>query len=262
MYSYSGIQLTEHTLSLRCSFASELLKSLAQQERLLVRDHWTRPFLIPINPEVFCSGNYKGNLNILILVQDLNKFMSKRVYLVGHELTLADIMLYYALHPVMLELTVHGKEQLINLSRWFNQVLFHPRRPRGSQLGREKRLRQKFSITGERAPGYRLSPNYFQKFKQMPPPDWAQKVLCIIVPNRRTVSPEFFSWVRTRRLLSLHTCLVRSPSLCVQGKLIILTFLTRNEGTTEESKKHLGCYQQKQFNLPREYPVFDRSHVS
>ena len=23
--------------------------------------------------------------------------------------------------------------------------------------------------------------------------DWAQKMLCIIVPNRRTVSPEFFS---------------------------------------------------------------------
>ena len=146
MYSYSGIQLTEHTLSLRCSFASELLKSLAQQERLLVRDHWTRPFLIPINPEVFCSGNYKGNLNILILVQDLNKFMSKRVYLVGHELTLADIMLYYALHPVMLELTVHGKEQLINLSRWFNQVLFHPRRPRGSQSGREKRCDKSFQL--------------------------------------------------------------------------------------------------------------------
>ena len=124
MYSYSGIQLIEHTLSLRCPLASELLKSLAQQARLLVRDHWTRPFLIPRNPQLFCSGNYKGNLNIIILVQDLNKFMSKRVYLVGHELTLADIMLYYALHPVMLELTVHGKEQLINLSRWFNQVLF------------------------------------------------------------------------------------------------------------------------------------------
>ena len=146
MYSYSGLQLTEHTLSLRCSFASELLKSLAQQERLLVRDHWTRPFLIAINPEVFCSGNYKGNLNILILVQDLNKFMSKRVYLVGHELTLADIMLYYALHPVMLELTVHEKEQLINLSRWFNQVLFHPRRPRGSQSGQEKRCDKSFQL--------------------------------------------------------------------------------------------------------------------
>ena len=33
-------------------------------------------------------------------------------------------------------------------------------------------------------------------------PDWAQKILCIIVPNRRTVSPEFFSGVRTPRLLS------------------------------------------------------------
>ena len=60
-------------------------------------------------------------------------------------------------------------------------------------------------------PGYRLSPNYFQKFKQMPTPVWAQKMLCIIVPNRRTVSPEFFSWVRTRRLLSgSFTKLVRA----------------------------------------------------
>ena len=108
-------------------------------------------------------------------------------------------------------------------------------------------------------PGYRLSPNYFQKFKQMPTPVWAQKMLCIIVPNWRTVSPEFFSWVRTRRLLSCHTCPVRSPSLCEQGKLLFSTFLTRNEGTTDESKKRLGCYQQEQFNLPREYSVFDGS---
>ena len=93
----------------------------------------------------------------------------------------------------------------------------------------------------------------------MPAPDWAQKMLCIIVPNRRTVAPEFFSWVRTRRLLSRHTCPVRSPSLCVQGKLLFSTFLTRNEGTTDESKKRLGCYQQEQFNLPREYSVFDSS---
>ena len=101
----------------------------------------------------------------------------------------------------------------------------------------------------------------FQKFKQVPAPDWAQKMLCIIVPNLRTVSPEFFSWVRTRRLLSRHTCPVRSPSLCVQGKLLFSTFLTRNEGTTDESKKRLGCYQREQFNLPREYSVFDGSQV-
>ena len=62
-----------------------------------------------------------------------------------------------------------------------------------SRVGRKLRARRKFSSTDERAPGYRLSPNYFQKFKRMPAPDWAQKMLCIIVPNRRTVSPEFFS---------------------------------------------------------------------
>ena len=71
----------------------------------------------------------------------------------------------------------------------------------GQSVGSGERARRKFSWTGERAPEYRLSPNYFQKFKRMPVPDWAQKILCIIVPNRRTVFPEFFSWVHTRRLL-------------------------------------------------------------
>ena len=109
---------------------------------------------------------------------------------------------------------------------------------------------------GQRAPGYRLLPNYFQKFERMPAPYWAQKILCIIVPNRRTVSPEFFSWARTRRLLSRHTCPVRSTSLCVQGKLLFSTFLTRNERTTDRwVEKTLGCYQ----HLPREYFVFDGS---
>ena len=94
----------------------------------------------------------------------------------------------------------------------------------------------------------------------MPAPDWAQKMPCIFVPNRQTVSPEFFSWVHTRRLFSRYTCPVRSLSLCVQGNLkLFSTFLARNEGSTDKSKKRLGCYQQEQFNLPREYSVFDGS---
>ena len=63
----------------------------------------------------------------------------------------------------------------------------------GQSVGSGKKAGRKFSSKGGRAPGYRLSPNYFQKFKRIPAPDWAQKMLCIIVPNRRTVSPEFFS---------------------------------------------------------------------
>ena len=34
--------------------------------------------------------------------------------------------------------------------------------------------------------------------------------------------------------------------------IYFLTFPTRNEGTTDELKKRLACYQQGQFNLPRE----------
>ena len=93
----------------------------------------------------------------------------------------------------------------------------------------------------------------------MPSPDWAQKMLCIIVPNQRTHLLSSFRAVCTGRLLSRHTCTVHSPSLCVQGKLLFSTFLTRNEGTTDQTKKRLGCHQQEQFNLPREYSVFDSS---
>ena len=56
-----------------------------------------------------------------------------------------------------------------------------PRRHRGSQSGWEKRRDERFQVPVS-------SPHYFQKFKQMPAPDWVQKMLCIIVPNRRTVS--------------------------------------------------------------------------
>ena len=53
-------------------------------------------------------------------------------------------------------------------------------------VGSGEKAGQKFSSTGERAPGYRLLPDHFQNFKRMPAPDWALKMLCIIVPNRRT----------------------------------------------------------------------------
>ena len=84
----------------------------------------------------------------------------------------------------------------------FSSYVKPPSETQGQSVGSGERTWRKFSSTGERAPRYRLSPNYFQKSKQMPASDWAQKMLCIIVPNQRTVSPEFFSGVRTRRLLS------------------------------------------------------------
>ena len=117
----------------------------------------------------------------------------------------------------------------------------------GQSVGREK-VRRTFSSMGGRAPGYRLSPDHFQTVKRMLVPDWAQKMLCIIVPNRRTASPEFFSWVHTRRLLSRHSCPVRSPSFPNQKR--------RNYRWVE---KRFGCYQQEQFNLHWENSVSDGS---
>lgn len=53
----------------------------------------------------------------------------------------------------------------------------------------------------------------------------------------------------SKSLLSPNT--VRSPRFCVQGKVSSSTFLTRKEGTTDESEKH--------FNLHWESSVSDRS---
>ena len=94
----------------------------------------------------------------------------------------------------------------------------------GQSVGSGEKEGRMFSSTGERAPGYRLSPNYFKKFKRMPAPDWAQKMLCIIVPNRRTVSPQFFSWVRTRRLLfqSRLVWLMHQRNTCSQETFILI----------------------------------------
>ena len=66
-----------------------------------------------------------------------------------------------------------------------------------------------FSSSGERAPGYRLSPSYFQKLKRVPAPDWAQKMLCIIVPNRRTASLFVSSY--TTVIVSITACLDHAP---------------------------------------------------
>ena len=110
------------------------------------------------------------------------------------------------------------------------------------------KVRRTFSNMDGRAPGYWLSPDHFQMVKRMLVPDWAQKMLCISVPNRWTVSPEFFSWVRTWRLLSCHSCPVCSPSFPNQK--------WRNYQWVE---KRFGCYQQEKFTLHWENSVSDGS---
>ena len=46
---------------------------------------------------------------------------------------------------------------------------------------------------GRKSPWVPTVTGPFPKIQAEPAPDWAQKMLCTIVPNRRTDSPEFFS---------------------------------------------------------------------
>ncbi|KAM6349431.1 eukaryotic translation elongation factor 1 epsilon-1 isoform 1-T1 [Podargus strigoides] len=58
--------------------------------------------------------------------KDLNIHLEDKVYLAGNIFTLADILMYYGLHHVMVDLTVQEKEKYLNVSRWFNHIQHYP----------------------------------------------------------------------------------------------------------------------------------------
>ena len=75
-------------------------------------------------------------------------------------------------------------------------------------------------------------------------------------PYLKTFVPPFLP---TRLTAPGSPRMVHHASLYVQGKRLFSTFLTRIEGSTDQSKKRLVRYQQEQFNLPREFSVSDSS---
>ncbi|XP_019398652.1 PREDICTED: eukaryotic translation elongation factor 1 epsilon-1 [Crocodylus porosus] len=61
-----------------------------------------------------------------IILKDLNSYLEDKVYLAGNNFTLADILMYYGLHHIMVDLTVQEKEKYLNVSRWFNHIQHYP----------------------------------------------------------------------------------------------------------------------------------------
>ncbi|KAL9980527.1 hypothetical protein ACROYT_G009127 [Oculina patagonica] len=112
----TGVRTVASYLSM---ISKQTLLGTSPLERAQV-DQWLEYWQIQLESYMNDGTLLRGAL------KDLDKFMSRTVYLVGFQLTLADIMLYYALHPVMTELSIQEKEQLVNLSRWFNQVQCYP----------------------------------------------------------------------------------------------------------------------------------------
>ncbi|XP_060680238.1 eukaryotic translation elongation factor 1 epsilon-1 [Hemiscyllium ocellatum] len=61
-----------------------------------------------------------------IVLKELDCYLEDKVYLAGNSLTLADIMVYNGLHPVMAELNHEERERCVNVSRWFNHIQHCP----------------------------------------------------------------------------------------------------------------------------------------
>lgn len=56
------------------------------------------------------------------LLQELNQYFSDKSYFVSENLTIADIVVFYALYDLMKKQTPVDKENLLNLSRWFDHL--------------------------------------------------------------------------------------------------------------------------------------------
>ncbi|XP_001514132.1 eukaryotic translation elongation factor 1 epsilon-1 [Ornithorhynchus anatinus] len=59
-------------------------------------------------------------------LKDLNAYLEDKVYFTGNNFTLADILLYYGLHRIIVDLTVQEKEKYLNVSRWFCHIQHFP----------------------------------------------------------------------------------------------------------------------------------------
>ena len=95
----------------------------------------------------------------------------------------------------------------------------------GRSVGPGEKARRKFLSTGGKAPGYRLSPDHFQKVKRMLAPDWAQKMLCIILP----IGEQFL-------LSSFREFVHDGYYIATVAWFVHQAFLTRNKESTDKSK--------------------------
>ncbi|KAM3593566.1 uncharacterized protein V6R79_015614 [Siganus canaliculatus] len=64
--------------------------------------------------------------DVKTILKDLNLYLEDKVYLAGNQFTLADTMMYFGIHPLMVELAVQEREQYVNVTRWFDHIQHYP----------------------------------------------------------------------------------------------------------------------------------------
>ena len=139
------------------------------------------------------------------------------------------------------------------------QLDHHPRRPRGSQSGWEKRQDESFQVRAKEPLGtdsHRTISKNSSGFRLLV---GLKKCFVLLCPIGEQFLPNSFrEFLHDGYCLATLARFVHQACAC-KGNFYFLLSLTRNEGTTDESKKRLSCYQQKQLNLSRQYSVFDGS---
>ncbi|XP_061569525.1 eukaryotic translation elongation factor 1 epsilon-1 [Cololabis saira] len=64
--------------------------------------------------------------DIKAVLKDLDLYLQDKVYLAGNQFTVADALMYYGLHPLIVDLAVQEKEQFMNVARWFDHIQHYP----------------------------------------------------------------------------------------------------------------------------------------
>ena len=90
--------------------------------------------------------------------------------------------------------------------------------------------------------------------------DWAQQMLCITVPNRRTAAPiSFRVVVHEGYYLAVFVWFFHQGCACKENFGISYFALTRNGGTTDDLGRRFRCYHHDRSNLLLDHSVYDRS---
>ncbi|XP_040921799.1 eukaryotic translation elongation factor 1 epsilon-1 [Toxotes jaculatrix] len=64
--------------------------------------------------------------DIRTILKDLNLYLQDKAYLAENQLTLSDILVYYGIQPLIVDLAIQEKEQYVNVTRWFDHIQHYP----------------------------------------------------------------------------------------------------------------------------------------
>lgn len=69
-----------------------------------------------------CANHADQSVDGKKVFNELNRIFKNVTYITGTEKTIADVTLYYILHPIMKQFNQQEKAQYVYISRWFDNI--------------------------------------------------------------------------------------------------------------------------------------------